>query len=306
MKKNRKYPIVILLGISFTVFQILSCKKENKIKIDPIITWSNPTDITFGTPLSDKQLNATSNTKGSFNYNPGLGSVLEVGENQILNCVFIPEDKEAFNTLQKTVSINVLAETTVFDADGNEYFIIEIGDQKWLSENLKTTRFNDGTSIPLVTERTKWEQLSTPGYCWYNNEINHKETYGALYNYYAVASGNLAPIGWRVATADDWNELISFCGGSLIAGGCLKEYGTSLWINPNLGATDQFGFSSRPGGWRWSYPAGFNLLGSDGFWWSSTATKDGAFCIHMEYDSPVINLSISAERYGLSVRCIKE
>ncbi len=71
----------------------------------------------------------------------------------------------------------------IVDIDGNYYNIVTIGSQTWMQENLKTTKYNDGTAIPLVTDPTTWINLTTPGYCWYNNDTaTYKSTYGALYN----------------------------------------------------------------------------------------------------------------------------
>src|SRR5664279_2133742 len=85
----------------------------------------------------------------------------------------------------------------VTDIDGNVYTTVTIGTQVWMVENLKTTKYNDGTSIPNITDGAAWESLTTPGYCFYNNEAANKTTYGALYNWYTVNSSKLAPTGWH-------------------------------------------------------------------------------------------------------------
>ena len=97
---------------------------------------------------------------------------------------------------------------TVTDKDDNVYHTVTIGTQTWMAENLKTTKYNDGTAIPLVTDSTAWTSLLTPAYCWYNYDATtYKNTYGALYNWYAVNTGKLAPIGWHVATDAEWTTL---------------------------------------------------------------------------------------------------
>src|SRR4030043_1071771 len=97
---------------------------------------------------------------------------------------------------------------TISDADGNTYATVTIGSQIWMKENLKTTRLNSGTSIPLVTDNTGWANSITPVYCWYNNnESTYKNIYGALYNWYTVTTGNLCPLGWHVPTDGDWKIL---------------------------------------------------------------------------------------------------
>jgi hypothetical protein len=102
----------------------------------------------------------------------------------------------------------------VKDIDGNVYDTVTVGTQTWMVENLKTTRYNDGTAIPLVTKSVAWETLSTPGYCWYNNdESTYKAPYGALYNWYTVNTGKLCPTGWHVPGDSEWIVLIDFLGG---------------------------------------------------------------------------------------------
>ena len=116
--------------------------------------------------------------------------------------------------------------------------------------NLKTTKYNDGTSIPNVTNDTSWSNLTTGAYCWYNNDVSYKNPYGALYNWYAVNTGKLAPKGWHVPSDAEWTTLITYLGGESIAGGKLKEAGTTHWLSPNTEATNSTGFSALPGGRR--------------------------------------------------------
>ncbi len=159
----------------------------------------------------------------------------------------------------------------VTDVEGNSYNTIVIGTQTWMAENLKTTKYNDGTSIPLVTSSTTWGTLSTPAYCWFNNdEATNKVTYGALYNWYTVNTGKLCPSGWHIPNNTEWTTLTDYLGGQSIAGGKLKEAGTVHWTTPNTGATDEVHFTGLPAGARGG--AGeFNILGSYGYWWTSVA-----------------------------------
>jgi uncharacterized protein (TIGR02145 family) len=115
----------------------------------------------------------------------------------------------------------------VTDKDGNVYHTITIGTQVWMVENLKTTKYNDGTDIPLVKDSATWANLTTPGYCWlYNDQTTYINTTGALYNWYAVNTGKLAPIGWHVPSDSDFIALTKYLGGENTAGGKLKEAGT--------------------------------------------------------------------------------
>lgn len=134
--------------------------------------------------------------------------------------------------------------------DGDVYRTDTIGSQVWMVENLKTTKYNDGSSIPNVTDNTTWNGLNTGAYCWYNSDISNKKPYGALYNWYTLNTGKLAPYGWHVPTDVEWESLIDHLGGESVAGGKLKESGTTHWQTPNIGATNESGFTAVPGGFR--------------------------------------------------------
>ena len=95
----------------------------------------------------------------------------------------------------------------VKDIDGNKYKTIKIGTQIWMAENLKTTHFNDGTSIVQIDKYDDWKGLISPAYCWYANDSTNKEVYGALYNWYAVNTKKLCPKGWHVPTDEEWKQL---------------------------------------------------------------------------------------------------
>jgi uncharacterized protein (TIGR02145 family) len=153
-------------------------------------------------------------------------------------------------------------------------------------ENLKTTKYNDGTSIPFVSDTTVWSNLTTPGYCWYNDDFSNKELFGALYNWYAVNTGKLAPAGWHVPTVADWTTLQDY----LIANGynwdgtttsnkiakamaAQTDWSTSTKtgsIGNDLSKNNTSGFSALPGGHRY-YNGYFGFSQLDfGNWWSAT------------------------------------
>jgi uncharacterized protein (TIGR02145 family) len=137
----------------------------------------------------------------------------------------------------------------VTDIDGNVYNTVTIGDQVWMAENLKTTKLNDGTSISNAIDNIAWASLSTPGYCWFINNRATYEIYGALYNWYAVYTDKLCPTGWHVPSNSEWTTLTDHLGGAEVAGGKLKESGSSHWASPNTGATNVTGFTALPGGY---------------------------------------------------------
>lgn len=195
---------------------------------------------------------------------------------------------------------------TVSDIDGNTYKTIQIGTQTWMAENLKTTHYNDGNEIPLVIGNLDWN-IYSPAYCWFaNDEANYGNTYGALYNWYAVNTGKLCLTGWHVPTDAEWVQLIDYLGGSTVAGGKLKERGTIHWYSPNTGATNETGFTALPGGCR-DISGGFFWFGNSGSWWS-----DSNYDMWHSWEWGVGNNSSSAgkgeriNQYGHSVRCIKD
>lgn len=203
---------------------------------------------------------------------------------------------------------------SVKDIDGNKYKTIKIGTQTWLSENLKTTTYNDGTPIPRVKSYDAWAELSTPAYCWYSNDSTNKEDYGALYNWYAVNTKKLCPEGWHVPSDKEWTELRSYLGDKGDAGNALKEAGTSHWKSPNSDASNSTGFRGLPGGYR-DYKGPFNLLRTDGYWWSSTesywyihpdSASNIAFYRNLRYDDHDLFRSVTDKSFGLCVRCLMD
>jgi len=197
---------------------------------------------------------------------------------------------------------------TLTDIDGNVYKTVTIGTQTWMAENLRTTKYNDGTAIPIVTDNIAWVNLNTGAYCHYNNTINADTiaTFGRLYNWYAVNTGRLAPDGWHLPTDEEWTTLITYLGGESIGGGKLKEAGTMHWIYSNEAATNETGFTALAGGYR-IFDGTFSYIGENGSWWSATETDINlALAWHMtRYDS-FANRFLYNKQPGLSVRCVKD
>lgn len=195
---------------------------------------------------------------------------------------------------------------SVSDIDGNTYKTVVIGTQTWMSENLKTTRYNDNTSIPLVTENAAWKSLISPAYCWYNNDAStYKSDYGALYNWYTAATGKLCPSGWRVPTDGQWSTLSTYLGGEDVAGDKMKETGTAHWTRYNGGVTNESGFTALPGGGRVN--GTFDFLGRAGAWWSATEYDvSNAWCRELDDDVVELLRGKIVKSQGYSVRCIKQ
>jgi uncharacterized protein (TIGR02145 family) len=214
-------------------------------------------------------------------------------------------------THQDTLIMNIPCPgtPTATDIDGNVYNTVKIGDQCWLKENLKTTHYANGDAIPNVTDNTQWINLTTGAYCNYCNNATIAETYGHLYNLYAVAdTRNICPVGWKIpSVGGEWEVLTNYLGGKDIAGGKLKEAGTAHWTSPNAGATNESGFTALPGGSRNCGTGFFNNLNSYGFWYASYF--DYVLWERMDYNIRVaqwnMSLQQSSKKEGMSVRCIK-
>ena len=195
------------------------------------------------------------------------------------------------------------------DIDGNIYGMVQIGSQVWMAENLKATKLNDGGGLQLAYGTNGWSYLTAATYCWYNDDPGtYKNPYGALYNWLAVSSGKLCPIGWHVPSDSEWAALNTFLGGANIAGGKLKETGTVHWENPNTGATNDYNFTALPGGHRIENST-INL-GVMGYWWSSTVTIPADFNtaysrIMKTETAENMQSDGSKNSDGFSVRCIK-
>ena len=189
----------------------------------------------------------------------------------------------------------------VEDIEHNSYRIVTIGTQTWTAENLRVTRCNDGTAIPLVTVNSTWEALSTAGYTWYNNGGSD---YGALYNWYAVNTCNICPTGWHVPTDAELTILTDFLGGLSVAGGKMKEAGLAHWFNPNTGATNESGWTGLPGGFRNTNGTFINV--GHGFWWSSTESGGNARYRNLNFNHDDAGEFINDKRFGFSVRCLRD
>ncbi len=190
------------------------------------------------------------------------------------------------------------------DADGNTYKTVWIVDQVWMAENLKTTKYNDMTSIPQVADTKSWLALTSPGYCWHDNLIVNKNTHGAYYNWYTVSTGKLCPTGWRVPTDADWSLLSSNMG--VDAGIALKSHGTPDWISPGAQITDASGFCALATGYR-NYSGDFTT-GADSNWWSAEVAKiDPNYGVYryVYYSNNKLNANGLLKYAGLSVRCLK-
>jgi uncharacterized protein (TIGR02145 family) len=199
------------------------------------------------------------------------------------------------------------------DIDGNIYKTVRIGTQVWMAENLKTTRYNNGDPIPNITDNLDWGGITSGAYCWYNNDKTTGDSYGALYNWYTVISGDLCPAGWHMPFDEEWTALETALGGSNTSGSKLKERGYAHWNRHETSSTNESGFTALPGGYRLDNGT-FNSIGNYGFWWSSnefwwnTSTYYTHFSWgrYMGYYLNDMYRYYFLKKYGFSVRCIKD
>jgi uncharacterized protein (TIGR02145 family) len=213
-----------------------------------------------------------------------------------------PDASEPVKNRDKSVSNKKDSKNTVTDIDGNIYRIVTIGTQVWMAEDLKTTRYNDGTPIPYITDNMEWVNFKSGAYCWPNNDESNKTKFGALYNWYTTGN-NLCPVGWHVSTDKDWETLVDICGGWEIAGGKLKEAGSLHWGPFNIGSTDEFGFTALPTFFR-DRNGRFTISGGNdvGYW---CPPRLGNFR-KLNAGLTWIYLAKAAPNEGYCVRCVKD
>ncbi|HBC78159.1 MAG TPA: hypothetical protein DEO60_14980 [Bacteroidales bacterium] len=204
---------------------------------------------------------------------------------------------------------------TVTDIEGNTYFATTIGSQIWMTENLKTTRFNDKSTITLVPSNSTWISTTRPSYCWFSNDTLNKALYGAIYNYYAVQSGKLCPFGWHVPTNDEFKALEKSLGMTQVEADSMGWRGTDQgkkmksrtgWKD-NGNGTNRSGFNGLAGGYRYGVDGGFNDLGAVSYWWTSTK-KSATLGLYrrLDYDKSQVYAEGVKLQAGKYVRCVKD
>ena len=196
--------------------------------------------------------------------------------------------------------------SSITDADGNVYTSVTIGTQEWMTENLRTTKYSDGTVIPNVTSNSDWSNLSTGAWCNYSNSSTNDATYGKLYNWYAVNTNKLCPTGWHVPSDAEWTVLTDYLaadGHSGAEGRALKA--TSGW-NSGGNGTDDYGFLGLPGGSR-SPNGDFCHIGNSGYWWSSSQNDpNNAWSRDLGNYNGIVNRNYNYNKHGFSVRCLRD
>jgi len=256
--------------------------------------------IGTATPATSAQLDVSSTTKGLLP--PRMTTAQRDAIESPADGLII------FNTTTNGVEIKtILGWISLSASSADALPTIQIGTQKWMSKNLDVAFYRNGDPIPQVTDPSAWAGLTTGAWCYYNNDPILGNKYGKLYNWYAVNDPRgLAPQGWHVPSDAEWTRLATTLGGASVAGGKMKEPGTSNWLPPNTGADNSSGFAGLPGGNRTSSGT-FNLIGDYGYWWSSTEfnTASASFRFLVSNDGSLSRLNF-LKLNGLSVRCLRD
>lgn len=227
----------------------------------------------------------------------------------------------SFKTLDGHINFNPkVAYGSVADIDGNVYKTVQLGSQTWMAEDLRTTRYSNAGSISNVTGDGAWGALTSANkaYCYFKDNPNSTCSFGALYTWAAAMNGapsgtanpsgvqGVCPTGWHLPSLAEWTILINVLEGSNVAGGRMKETGTSHWSGQNAGATNESGFTSLPGGCRYSFGSFFGNSLYGGYWSTDEYSADNAWIVGLStFATDIFKNSTYAKKSGISVRCIK-
>ena len=245
-----------------------------------------------------------------------FNSKVNISEMEGLLEPYLRKSDDIIAELQKQVSLlssyTSLLASGLVDIDGNNYSVVKIGNQIWMKENLRVSRYRNGESIPIITDNTLWGNLKTGARSWYNNDsTTYENPYGNLYNWYSVEDNRgICPTGWYVPSDEEWTKLNNFLGGSNEAGGKLKATGITYWGSPNIGATNEVGFTAYPGGVR---GFGFEDIGVSSYFWSKTdyngfAAYNRVLKVNLTtlLRQPSEHVYAAWHQTGASVRCLKD
>lgn len=207
---------------------------------------------------------------------------------------------------------------SIADGEGNIYSTIYVGAQRWMAENLRTSRYSNGDPISFAPGAVQWGASGSGSWCYYEGDAGYNVFHGKLYNWYVVQDPrNVCPNGWHVPSDADWKELelvigipmpnlnsTGSRGAEANAGGQLKSL--IMWDNPNIGATDSLGFAALPGGSRFTTGL-FDQGGAKGYWWTSSGS-DAVYAWQrsLANDNAGVFRFVGAKTVGASVRCLED
>ena len=259
--------------------------------------------------------------------------ITDVGNKTITNLAdpVNPQDAATKAYVDSLFQIIRVIEQGLTDIEGNHYRVVKIGNQYWMTENLKTTKYADGT--PLVRGTGVGDitgDYTTKYYFWYSDDsVSFYETYGALYTWAAIMNDSpgsdanpsgvqgVCPMDWHIPSDAEWKELEMYLGMSQAEadgtewrgtdeGLKLRETGILHWTSPNLGASNSSGFTALSAGIRY-YNGTYGMKGNDSYHWSATAIdSDSAWGRLLKYDQSGVNRYDGSRNLGLSVRCIRD
>ena len=213
---------------------------------------------------------------------------------------------------------------TLIDNDGHTYNYRKIGTQVWMTENLRTSKYRNGERISNLTLAADWSAATLGAWCYYNNDATLGRKYGKLYNWYAVADNrNIAPVGWHVATDEEWTTLENYLitngynyNGSTSGDNYAKSLAATIdWatdsgtgtIGNDLTINNRSGLSALPGGLRFDNNGTFYHVGLNGDWWSSTESSTNyAWYWSMYYNYSSVVRNDATKQHGFSVRCVRD
>lgn len=320
--------LTFFAALSMMILLLPSCEEEieNPKGTVPVAYFTgSPTTIVAGQNVQFTDHSTNSPTSWLWTFGDGGTSVLQnpihlyaaAGPH---NVSLKATNSFGENIIKKAKYITVIQSGselgTVTDFELNVYKTVKIGNQWWMAENLKSTKYNDGTSIPLVKDSTAWAALSTPGYCWYNNDIANINTFGMLYNWYAVNTAKLAPTGWHVPTDAEWKQLEMTLGMTQAqadkSGNRGTDQGIQLknffgWSGSDMGqGNNTSGFTALPGGLRSINGNDYYYAGFWGMWWSATENDASyAWTRLLIFDDIGVSRHFYFKYAGLSVRCVR-
>jgi uncharacterized protein (TIGR02145 family) len=298
----------------------------------PVVTTTGITDITSNTAMSGGKINydggAAITAKGicwstspepditdSFTNNGTDTSHYQSQMTGLLPCTKYYVRAYAKNSAWTVYGEEEIFNTKLADVEGNLYNTVTIGTQVWMAENLRTTKYNNNSAIPNVTNNTTWANLSTAAYCWYNNDIANKPTFGALYNWYAINAGELCPTAWHVPTDEEFNALEVYLGLAPdqidVWGWRGTDQGTQMknitgWDAGGNG-TNSSGFTAMPGGYRYGATGAFYLPTSITYWWNSTEhDADRGWYRRLDSSRSDIYKASTSKKGGKYIRCLKD
>jgi uncharacterized protein (TIGR02145 family) len=266
-----------------------------------VISWNNSGLFSFDA-LSDGIYNV-----GLISFGPDV-NLAEIDPLNLPPCV------DVSNIIQITKTAAAPCPASITDIDGTVYPILSLGSQCWTAKNVRRAYYNDGTPIPIVTDNLAWTGLAAGAYCWLNNDPAYENTHGKLYNWWVTTNASgVCPAGWHVPTLNEWNALIVYLGGNATGGGKVKstlttQFGPGYWALPNVGATNETGFSALPN-WRSGYQGTFMSNGESGLFWTSTENSPNspdAKDVVLHHNTSDINPNGDIKTGGKPLRCIKD